>query len=406
MKALASNAKLSSGEHFATVNRIEFQYFVSGSGPLLVVQAPGWGIGSEYLRNGLVPLETDFTFVTYDTRGSGYSSRPQNESRMSTSDMVDDLEGLRAYSGSANYDGIGSLARRRDRPRLRDRYPKRVTKLILVDSNIQDFDDRKIIQQQLEARRGDKRFEAAVSWEMADTRSNTDEEFAASVQRGRPLYFYDPDMGMPLLAKTAPSLPSIWARHTNSAADEKSPIKEDSVMNQVHAKTLILVGEDDWICPPVIAERIHSAIRGSTIRIFPHCGHFPWIEAAPTFSSRSNFFFGNNKKLWWVPSVALPGSTLEISASHNSSVIFPSSSCRQARLMRPRTCTKRCCDRSRSALQGAQDHVIVVTQFCKACHNSQNPSAPRLERDRPRSSDDRILTDRISFGRSNQWHFD
>ncbi len=290
MKALASNAKLSSGEHFATVNGIEFQYFVSGSGPLLVVQAPGWGIGSEYLRNGLVPLETDFTFVTYDTRGSGHSSRPQNESRMSTSDMVDDLEGLRAYWGLPTMMVLGHSHGGAIALGYAIRYPKRVTKLILVDSNIQDFDDRKIIQQQLEARRGDKRFEAAVSWEMADTRSNTDEEFAASVQRGLPLYFYDPDVGMPLLAKTAPSLPSIWARHTNSAADEKSPIKEDSVMNQVHAKTLILVGEDDWICPPVIAERIHSAIRGSTIRIFPHCGHFPWIEAAPNFFEQVKLF--------------------------------------------------------------------------------------------------------------------
>jgi proline iminopeptidase len=163
------------------------------------------------------------------------------------------------------------------------RYPDHIRKLILVDSNVQDFDTRKIIQQQLEARRRDKRYEASVNWEMSDTRSNTDEEFGASLKRELALYFYDPDVGMPLLARTAPSLPSIWVRRANSAADERSPIKEDSVMDQIHVDTLVLVGENDWICPPVVAERIHAAIQGSAIQIFSHCGHFPWIEQPAAF---------------------------------------------------------------------------------------------------------------------------
>jgi len=60
-------------------------------------------------------------------------------------------------------------------------------------------------------------------------------------------------------------------------------IKEDGRMNGVRARTLILVGQNDWICSPAIAERIHAAIRGSKIRTFEKTGHFPWIEDSDEF---------------------------------------------------------------------------------------------------------------------------
>jgi proline iminopeptidase len=89
--------RLSPGNHIARVNGVAFAYFVSGSGPVLIEQSPGWGIGSQYLQHGLMPLEKDFTLVSYDTRASGSSSRPIDESRMTTSNMVDDLEALRRF---------------------------------------------------------------------------------------------------------------------------------------------------------------------------------------------------------------------------------------------------------------------------------------------------------------------
>jgi hypothetical protein len=88
-QSVRAASKLSSGQHTAEVNGIKFAYFVAGRGPLLIVQSPGWGIGSQVLRNGLKPLETSFTLVCYDPRGSGLSSRPSDETKMSTSNMVD-----------------------------------------------------------------------------------------------------------------------------------------------------------------------------------------------------------------------------------------------------------------------------------------------------------------------------
>jgi pimeloyl-ACP methyl ester carboxylesterase len=66
--------RLLPGEHDVLIDGLPFHYVVRGRGALLVVQAPGWGIGSAYLRNGLAPLEKQFTVLTFDPRGSGSSA--------------------------------------------------------------------------------------------------------------------------------------------------------------------------------------------------------------------------------------------------------------------------------------------------------------------------------------------
>lgn len=80
-----SGEYLDSGNHDAELNGVKFWYSKVGHGPLLIVQAPGWGVGSEYLRNGLAPLADHFTLVFYDPRGSGRSSEPSDSKSTTTS---------------------------------------------------------------------------------------------------------------------------------------------------------------------------------------------------------------------------------------------------------------------------------------------------------------------------------
>ena len=72
---LRASDVLSPGEHFATVNGVRLWYRVAGHGPVLVIQAPGWGPTSALLQRFLVPLERNLTVVYFDPRGSGKSSR-------------------------------------------------------------------------------------------------------------------------------------------------------------------------------------------------------------------------------------------------------------------------------------------------------------------------------------------
>lgn len=292
-QAVKLEDRLAQGGHSANVNGVKFWYAVRGAGPLLIVQAPGWGIGSEYLQNGLVPLEAHFTVVFYDTRGSGRSGQPVDETKMSTSDMVDDLESLRKYWGLPRISVLGHSHGGAIALGYAIRYPKRVKRLILVDSNITDFDASPIIAKELATRRNDPRFKDAVAAMTGDWPAPaTDQEFETYLRRIGPLYFYDPVANLPKLLKMAPSLPSAWVNRSNPAADAKSTLKEDGAMNAVKAPTLILVGRNDFICSPPIAERIHAAIQNSTLVVFEKCGHFPWIEDPREFFGDVTRFAG------------------------------------------------------------------------------------------------------------------
>ena len=272
--------KLAVGEHGADLVGIHFWYRVAGHGPVLVVQAPGWGVGSEYLRNGLAQLERDFTVIYYDTRGTARSSRPSDAKLMSTDDMIGDLGRLRDYWGLKSITVLGHSNGGAIALGYAIQHPEMVHKLILVDMCTEDHDFRAEREKEIAARKDDPRFKDAIG-AMGNFDAKTDEEFGAYLKRIMPLFFSDPTSGMPRFAKTDTMLPTIWARR---AVEAGLPVtKQESLLDHVTAQTLVLVGQDDWICPVTQGQRLNRGIANSRLVVLDKSGHFPWIEAPEPF---------------------------------------------------------------------------------------------------------------------------
>jgi pimeloyl-ACP methyl ester carboxylesterase len=272
--------KLAVGEHSADLGGIHFWYRVAGHGPVLVVQAPGWGVGSEYLRNGLAQLERDFTVIYYDTRGTARTSRPSDAKLMSTDDMIEDLERLRDYWGLQSMTVLGHSNGGAIALGYAIQHPEMVHKLILVDMCTEDYDFRAEREKEIAARKDDPRFKDAIV-AMGNFDARTDEEFGAYLKKMMPLFFSDPASGMPRFAKTDTMLPTIWARR---AVEAGLPVtKQESVLGHVTAQTLVLVGQDDWICPVTQGKRLKRGIANSRLVVLDKSGHFPWIEAPEPF---------------------------------------------------------------------------------------------------------------------------
>ena len=123
---------LSQGEHEFEVDGLKLAYTVRGQGPLMVVQAPGWGIGSTYLENGLAYLVEHFTLVYFEPRGNGRSSRPRIEAEMSTEHMVADLDLLRRHLGVEQLTLFGHSRGATIVLGYAERFPERVERLILT----------------------------------------------------------------------------------------------------------------------------------------------------------------------------------------------------------------------------------------------------------------------------------
>jgi proline iminopeptidase len=269
-------------EHLVARNGVALHCVVRGRGPLLVVQAPGRGSGSAYLRNGLAHLEDHFTLLFYDPRGSGKSSRPASEMQMSTSDMVEDLEQMRQYWGLERINVLGHSSGGAIALGYAERYPDHIHKLILVSSCLPGFDASTIVRKFVNQRKDDARYVSAID-RLRQPVPKNDNEFQQYNRDTLPFYFYDPQKNIAAFLKTTTCAPCSWSYHASMDADRFALQRQSQTLSSIRATTLILAGSEDPFCSPVVADHIHQGLQQSNLVVLREAGHFLWIEQPKEF---------------------------------------------------------------------------------------------------------------------------
>lgn len=285
--ALGAETRLAQGEHDIDLKDVRLHYVVRGQGPALFVTSPGWGVGSSYLQSSLTPLEQKFTLVYIDTRGSGGSSRPADRSRMSQGEMADDIDELRERLGLSHIDLLGHSDGGTIAIEYGLRHRKHARKLVLIAPGVLGDREPEMTSAFLKIWASDPQYADAVrevkegDW---DSPGFTDEAFARSLATILPMYFADPSRYVPIFMKVhLKGQPSAYAYQAQNEAAEKADRDQAADAGLIEARTLIINGTVDWICPYPIAQRLHTAIPDSQLRLYANKGHFPWIEDAPRF---------------------------------------------------------------------------------------------------------------------------
>ena len=62
-------------------------------------------------------------------------------------------------------------------------------------------------------------------------------------------------------------------------------------LESIKSRCLLICGENDPLTPPKYHEYLSSEIPGSTLSVFPNCGHWPFIEQAELFLEELDNFF-------------------------------------------------------------------------------------------------------------------
>ncbi|WP_245870171.1 alpha/beta fold hydrolase [Teichococcus rhizosphaerae] len=184
---------------------------------------------------------------------------------------VEDLEALRQHLGlgpvvsiGTSYGGMVSMAHAA-------RYPESVSHLVLIVTAAHSGFVRRA--QEIVAERGtpeqqdmcQRLWDGTLNTEddlkqyyavMGPLYSRSHDEKAAAAGRGRTRH--EP------LALNRAFRPGGFLREGYDLRPE---------LSRVTAKTLILAGRHDWICPPEFSEEIHRLIPGSDLRIFERSSH-------------------------------------------------------------------------------------------------------------------------------------
>lgn len=285
------SSPLSMGEHDAKVGGILIHYQVAGHGPVLVVQAPGWGIGTTYLARGLEPLQKHFTVITYDPRGTGGSSPVSSHEHLTNQDMVGDLENLRRYWGLSTMKLLGHSNGGAISILYAETYPNRVEKLALVGAQLLGYAEPSDATAKAESVR--RKASADFSWLNAhinDPEPTDDGAYTEYFRQRVGFFVYDPPKDAPTIVR---QLTNTMSASVHQAFEESPPVKEApplSNLSKITAKTLIVVGRQDPVCPLAESEWIHRSVQGSQLIAMDHVGHFPWVENPDEFFSATETF--------------------------------------------------------------------------------------------------------------------
>lgn len=278
---------LGAGPHDIDLGEVRLHYVVEGTGPVVLVTSPGWGIGSLYLQSSLRPLESSHTFVFVDTRGSGGSSRPADPRRMSQGVMADDLDQLRARLGLDGIDLFGHSDGGTIALEYAERHGEHLHRLVVVDGRVlgdrqADADTAAI----LELWSNDPHYRDAVAAYRTPPPENemTDSEAGQFLESISPLYLSDPQRLLPTLHALLGSSPvaafAFAAEDSAEAVEKRDQLKDAKA---VTARTLIISGTVDFIVSCQSAQRLHDAMPSSRLSLYANKGHLPWLEDPDRF---------------------------------------------------------------------------------------------------------------------------
>ena len=253
-----------------------------GKGPRLYAHPGGPGLSSREFAPDCGGIERCFEVGYVDPRGTGLSPRPSDASAYALDDYVADLAELIAEPSYVLGFSHGGLVAQR----FAARHPEKVRGLILASTAARFSSDvDAALQWKIEQSKSEPWLEdalAALNQELTND-YRMDAELALILAREMPLYFYrfgDAARRWVEIIKSDPCNADALRRFNER---EFKTIDLRAELSDIRAKTVIVSGANDFVCPPDAGREVHERIGGSTFVVIPNAGHMTFVEQPAAF---------------------------------------------------------------------------------------------------------------------------
>jgi len=279
-------SRLAAGEYVESINGVKLHFKVSGSGPVCILQTPGWGPEVAMYRE-LSGFEDVFTMVYLDTRGSGGSERP-HDSTFTFENLAADVDELRKFLRADRVVAMGHSFAGVLTLEYALRYPQATSGLVLIDAVVAEVEEA-----QVDRRKRIAKMEGhpwlpdameALGAYLNGYVPGSDEEFARLVARILPLYFVDQSIMQRFSQEVTEA---VWSHDAYRGSLNLKLHDLRPRLDEIEAPAVIAVGSEDFICGPIQAQWLHGGLKNSVVVEIDGVGHFPWLEASDEFFSRT-----------------------------------------------------------------------------------------------------------------------
>jgi pimeloyl-ACP methyl ester carboxylesterase len=268
---------------------VQLHYRVSGHGPVLIAHPGGPGTGAAFLGD-LAGLDEVATIVWLDPRGTDGSTAPADASAYTLADYADDVDAVRRHLGLERIGLLGFSHGGMVAMRCGIDHSERLTRLVLLDTApALDAVALQRVTAAMDRREGEPWYAEVRPLIDSDEVETSDEAAMATMLAILPMYFHQWDETARSFAATLQGS-SFHARCQAAWAEEEATMDLRPGLGQIRVPTLIVVGEDDFICDTVSAREMAKAIPGARLTTIPEAGHFPWVEQPAAFRAALDRF--------------------------------------------------------------------------------------------------------------------
>lgn len=253
-----------------------------GEGPRLYAHPGGPGLSSAEFLPDFGGLERAFEVAYVDPRGTGATRKPSDPRAYALDDYVADLaELIEEPSFVLGFSHGGLVAQR-----FAARYPEKVSGLVLASTAARFSSDvEAALARKVDASKNEPWLPDALEalrQEQAGEYEG-DAALARVVAREMPLYFHEYDerakRWVDLLATHPCNADAL--RYFNEV--EFLSIDLRAELSSITARTAIVSGESDFICPPEAGRELQAGIKDSKFVLIPRSGHMTYVEQPEAF---------------------------------------------------------------------------------------------------------------------------
>jgi len=253
-----------------------------GKGPRLYAHPGGPGLSSAEFLPDFGGLERAFEVAYVDPRGTGATPKPSDRRAYALDDYVADLAELIDEPSLVLGFSHGGLVAQR----FAARYPEKVKGLVLASTAACFSSDvEAALARKVDASKGERwlpdALEALRQEQAGEFRD--DRELARIVAQEMPLYFHSYDEQAARWVQMIGSHPcnADALRYFNEV--EFLSIDLRAELKRITARTIIVSGESDFICPPEAGRELQDGIVDSKLVLIPRSGHMTYVEQPEAF---------------------------------------------------------------------------------------------------------------------------
>lgn len=265
-----------------------------GHGPVLVCHPGGPGFSADYFGD-LAALWEQFSLIMLNPRGTGGSDRPQDGRAYDIDHYVADLEDLRRHLAlermlllGHSHGGVVAMA-------YAAAYPGRVRRLVLSSTLARFGPDQERSMRAGMDKRANQPWAADAMAALEEEQAGkfaSDDELSDLVFRELPLYFahFGPAEAGYLDTLRTEKVNADALKLFNDEIFPRFDLRGD--LGKITAPTLVITGDEDFICGPVCAQEICAGIPEARMVVVGDAGHMVFVEQPQTFHDEVGDFLG------------------------------------------------------------------------------------------------------------------